>query len=175
MPPSCAWRRRAAAHGNDNGNGNGEDEAAETVAEDEEAVAEVTLEPERFAELQAREEILLTVTNGGFGKRSSAFEYRVTGRGGQGIANILLGARNGTAVVTTFPVREGDDIMLVTDAGRLIRVPGDQVRLTGRAAQGVMLLRLNKAERVTSVFPVLEAGEANGEEGPEPEPADPDA
>jgi DNA gyrase subunit A len=167
-----AFLRMAAARRR---NGNGEDDVVETVAEDEEAVAEVTLDADRFADLQAREEILLTVTDGGFGKRSSAYEYRVTGRGGQGIANILLGARSGSAVVTTFPVREGDDIMLVTDAGRLIRVPADQVRLTGRAAQGVMLLRLNKAERVTSVFPVLEAGEANGEEGPEPEPTDPDA
>ena len=88
------------------------------------------------------EEMLLTVTNGGFGKRSSAYEYRVTGRGGQGIANITLAPRNGSAVVATFPVRPGDDVMLVTDAGRLIRVPADQVRITGRAAMGVTLFRL---------------------------------
>ena len=141
-----------------------EDEAIEAAApevgsDDEEAVPEVTLEAERFEDLQAREEILITVTSGGFGKRSSAYEYRVTGRGGQGIANIVLGARTGLAVVATFAVREGDDIMLVTDAGRLIRVPADQVRLTGRAAQGVMLLRLDKSEHVTSVFPVLDGGE----------------
>ena len=89
-----------------------------------EPAAEVALLPARIAELEAAEEFLLTVTDGGFGKRSSAYDYRVTGRGGQGIANITLGARNGTAVVATFPVRQGDDVMLVTDAGRLIRAPG---------------------------------------------------
>jgi DNA gyrase subunit A len=107
---------------------------------------------------------MLTVTDGGFGKRSSAYEYRVTGRGGQGIANITLAKRNGTAVAASFSVRQGDDVMLMTDAGRLIRVPGDQVRVTGRQAMGVMLLRLNANERVTSVFPVLE------EPAPEDEP-----
>ena len=85
---------------------------------------------------------MLTVTDMGFGKRSSAYEYRVTGRGGQGIANITLAPRNGTAVVATFPVRTGDDVMLVTDAGRLIRVPADQVRITGRQAMGVTLFRV---------------------------------
>src|SRR5271165_3079089 len=111
----------------------------------------------RIAELAAAEEVLLTVTDSGFGKRSSAYEYRVTGRGGQGIANITLNARrNGTAVAASFAVRPGDDIMLVTDGGRLIRVPVDQVRVTGRAAMGVTLFRLDDDERVTSVFPVLE-------------------
>ncbi len=80
----------------------------------------------------------------------------MTGRGGQGIANITLSKRNGTSAVATFPVRTGDDVMLVTDAGRLIRVPADQVRITGRAAMGVTLLRLNSGEHVTSVFPVVE-------------------
>jgi DNA gyrase subunit A len=137
--------------------GAGDDEAETVaVAEVEEAVADVTLSPERVAELEAAEEFLLTVTNGGFGKRSSAYDYRVTGRGGQGIANITLSKRNGTAVAASFSVRAGDDVMLMTDAGRLIRVPGEQVRITGRQAMGVMLLRLNAGERVTSVFPVLE-------------------
>ena len=85
---------------------------------------------------RSAEEFLLTVTDTGFGKRSSAYEYRVTGRGGQGIANITLAPRNGTAVAASFPVRPGDDVMLVTDAGRLIRVPADQVRVTGRAGDG---------------------------------------
>jgi len=82
----------------------------------------------------------------------------VSGRGGQGIANIALGARNGRAVVATFPVRPGDHVMLMTDGGRLIRVPADQIRITGRAAMGVMLFRLGEGEHVTSVFPVLEDG-----------------
>jgi len=114
------------------------------------------LSPERFAEMEEAEEMLLTVTDMGFGKRTSAYEYRVTGRGGQGIANITLAPRNGKTVAATFPVRQGDDIMMVTDAGRLIRVPVDQVRTTGRQAMGVTLFRVDKGEHVTSVFTVLE-------------------
>ena len=86
-----------------------------------------------------------------------AYEYRVTGRGGQGITNIMLSPRNGTSVVATFPVRPGDGVMLVTDEGRLIRVPADQVRVTGRQAMGVTLFRLGGSERVTTVFPVLDS------------------
>ncbi|KAA2215344.1 DNA gyrase subunit A [Pseudoroseomonas oryzae] len=141
------------------------DEAAEAAAESEAALAEesdeaahsdIALSSERFAELEELEDILLTVTDGGFGKRSSAYEYRVTGRGGQGITNINLTSRTGREVVATFPVRGGDDVMLVTDSGRLIRVPVDQVRVTGRQAMGVMLLRLDDGERVTSCFTVVE-------------------
>ena len=139
------------------------DSAAEVAAE-EEAVADILLAPERVAELAEQEEILLTVTSGGMGKRSSAYDYRVTGRGGQGITNILLGRRNGNgaAVVGSFPVRDGDDVMLVTDAGRLIRVPVDQVRVTGRASQGVLLFRVGEGEHVTSVSLVVEPAEADG-------------
>lgn len=134
-------------------NGDEEAEASET----DEQVAEIALSEARTKELEAGEEILLTVTDAGFGKRSSAYEYRVTGRGGQGIANITLNARrNGTAVAASFQVREGDDVMLVTDGGRLIRVPVDQVRVTGRSVMGVTLFRLDDDERVTAVFPVLE-------------------
>ncbi|HET9018422.1 MAG TPA: DNA gyrase C-terminal beta-propeller domain-containing protein, partial [Acetobacteraceae bacterium] len=150
-----AYLRAAAARRR-----NGEDEIPEPVAEGEEPVAEVTLSPERFAELEAAEEFLLTVTDAGFGKRCSAYEYRVSGRAGQGIANITLTPRTGKFVAGTFPVRPGDGVMLVTDAGRLIRLPADQVRLTGRTAMGVTLFRLDGGERVTSVFPVVEAAEA---------------
>ena len=145
--------------------GNAEDEA-ETSGDDEQ-VAEVALSPEKIADMEIGEEILLTVTDSGFGKRTSAYEYRVTGRGGQGIANITLAPRNGKAVVATFPVRSGDDVMLVTDAGRLIRVPGDQVRITGRQGMGVTLFRVDAGERVTSVFPVLddETDETGAQEG----------
>jgi len=110
----------------------------------------------RLDELEAAEEILLCVTDRGFGKRSSAYEYRVSGRGGQGIGNLTLSARTGREVVATFAVRPGDGVMLVTDGGRLIRLPADQVRITGRGAMGVMLLRLDEDERVTSCFPIVE-------------------
>jgi DNA gyrase subunit A len=135
----------------------GEDEPGEAAAEVEEPVAEIALSEARIVELAAGEEILLTVTDAGFGKRSSAYEYRVTGRGGQGIANITLNAkRNGKAVAGSFQVRPGDDVMLVTDGGRLIRVPVDQVRITGRSVMGVTLVRVDQDEHVTSVFPVVE-------------------
>ena len=154
----------------------------EAVIDSEEPVAEVTLSPDRVAEMEAAEEILLTVTNAGFGKRSSAFDYRVTGRGGQGISNITFSPRNGTAVVASFAVRPGDSVMLVTDEGRLIRVPSDQVRITGRASMGVTLFRLGDTEHVTSVFPVIDApdipssdnglGDNGLEDSGEPEPPD---
>jgi DNA gyrase subunit A len=118
------------------------------------------------------------VTDAGFGKRSSAYEYRVTGRGGQGIVNITLTPRTGKTVAGSLPVRPGDGVMLVTDAGRLIRLPADQVRVTGRSSMGVTLFRLDSGERVTSVFPVVEdggdsetGGDENGNEGPESGPA----
>jgi DNA gyrase subunit A len=148
----AAQRRRAAGEDVE-ANGNG------LAEEGEEASAEVAMTAERAAELEAAEEIIFTVTDGGFGKRSSAYEYRVTGRGGQGIAGIELRPRNGREVVATFPVRPGDDVMLVTDNGRLIRLPADQVRITGRQAMGVTLLRLDNGERVTSCFPVLDGGD----------------
>jgi DNA gyrase subunit A len=135
----------------------GEEDVEAAAVESDEAVADVALSETRIKELSEAEEILLTVTDSGFGKRSSAYEYRVTGRGGQGIANITLKAeRNGNAVAASFQVLEGDDVMLVTDGGRLIRVPVDQVRITGRSVMGVTIFRLDDDERVTSVFPVLE-------------------
>jgi len=164
--------------------GNGEDEAdtvaevpADSAADLEEAAADLTLSPERVAELELAEELLLTVTDLGFGKRSSAYEYRVTGRGGQGIANIVLSGRSGTEVAATFPVRPGDDVMLVTDGGRLIRVPADQVRVTGRLAMGVTLFRLNAGERVNSVFPLVDVQDESGpadDSGPADEPSSPE-
>ena len=165
-----AYLKQANARRRNNGNGDAELEGPAAVegpavegpavegpaVEGEEDIPEVTLSAERFADMETAEEMLLTVTDIGFGKRTSAYEYRVTGRGGQGIGNITLAPRNGKAVVATFPVRQGDDIMMVTDAGRLIRVPVDQVRITGRQAMGVTLFRVDKGEHVTSVFTVLE-------------------
>ena len=133
-----------------------EDES-EVIKNSEDGMTAVVLSDERIQQLADAEEILLTVTDTGFGKRSSAYEYRVSGRGGQGVANITLNhRRNGNAVTASFPVRPGDDVMLITDAGRLIRLPADQVRLTGRTAMGVTLFRLDSDERVISVFPVFE-------------------
>jgi DNA gyrase subunit A len=154
----AAYLKQANAKRRNNG-----DEDVDAAPEAEEPVAEVTLDEDRVAVLEQAEEFLLTVTDAGFGKRTSAYEYRVTGRGGQGIANITLAPRNGTAVVATLPVEDDDDVMLVTDAGRLIRVPTRQVRRTGRQAMGVTLFRVDAGEHVTSVFPVIEdAADDNG-------------
>jgi len=157
-------------HANAKRRGNG-DEDADVATDAEEPVTEVQLDEGRIEQLERSEEFLLTVTNAGFGKRTSAYEYRVTGRGGQGITNITLAPRSGTAVVTSFPVEDADDVMLVTDAGRLIRVPVNQVRRTGRQAMGVMLFRVAADEHVTSVFAVIEDdGDENG--APEDEKSD---
>jgi DNA gyrase subunit A len=164
-----AYIKVANARRRSNGNGEEEPEVPAVPSEGDEPVAEVTLSPEREKEMAEQEEMLLTVTDMGFGKRSSAYEYRVSGRGGQGIANITLAPRNGREVVATFPVHQGDDVMMVTDAGRLIRVPADQVRITGRQAMGVTLFRVIAGEHVTSVFPVLDDDtDENGasDEGP---------
>ena len=99
------------------------------------------------------EEFLLSVTENGFGKRSSSYEYRKTRRGGQGILNIETSERNG-GVVASFPVLEGEEIMLVTNKGKLIRVPVKGIRIAGRVTQGVTLLNTEKLERVVSVTKV---------------------
>ncbi|KXV42753.1 DNA gyrase subunit A [Gluconobacter roseus] len=143
----------------------------ETVSGDEETV-EITgdLTQERFEELEQQEEILLTVTDGGFGRRSSAYDYRVSGRGGQGITNMTFSAnRRGKEVVGTLPTLDGTDVMLVTDTGRLIRLPVSQVRVMARQASGVTLFRLNDTETVICVFPVLEddTEEGDADEGSE--------
>jgi DNA gyrase subunit A len=163
-PDERAAYIRAATQRRRNGNDEAEPPAPEEEEAEEGPVGEITLLPERETELREAEEIILAVTDGGFGKRSSAYDYRVTGRGGQGFVGISLSRRTGREVVATFPVRPGDDVMLVTDSGRLIRLPADQVRLTRRPSLGVMLLRLGEGERVTSCFPVVEE---QGEAGPD--------
>ena len=117
----------------------------------EEGAVESTLSEERFNDLQAREQFLLTVTTGGFGKRTSAYEYRLSGRGGQGVTNIGLTKKNGLKVAATFPVTEEHQVMLVTDGGQMIRMPVSGIRFTGRSAQGVTLFRVAEDEHVVSV------------------------
>ena len=112
---------------------------------------EATLSEERFNEMQSAEQFLLTVTNGGFGKRTSAYEYRVSGRGGQGVTNIGLTKKNGGKVVGTFPVEDTNQIMLVTNGGQMIRMPVAGIRFTGRSAQGVTVFRVGTNEEVVSV------------------------
>ena len=106
--------------------------------------------------LAAAEQFVLTVTANGFGKRSSAYEYRTASRGGQGIAGIETSERNGP-VVASFPVEDGDQVMLVTDRGQLIRCPVADIRIAGRSTQGVILFKTAEDERVVSVTRLGEA------------------
>ncbi|MEM7768276.1 MAG: DNA gyrase C-terminal beta-propeller domain-containing protein, partial [Pseudomonadota bacterium] len=115
------------------------------------------LSPERLAELGAAEEQLLTITDEGMGKRASAFDYRVTGRGGKGLIAHRL--PTGRKIAQSFTVEEADDVMLVTDGGQLIRVPAAQIRLAGRATSGVWVLRTAEDEKVVSVARLVEQDE----------------
>jgi len=127
----------------------------------------------RFEELSEAEQLILSITENGYGKRTSAYEYRVTGRGGQGIINIDTSARNGQ-VVSAFPVEDSDHIMMVTNGGRLIRVPVHDIRTAGRQTQGVTLFRVDDGERIVSVAHMAEAGDSENddEEGEEGSGAD---
>ena len=129
----------------------GEEEApAEEIDETEENGEEATLTQERYAELGAREQFILAVSENGFGKRSSSYEYRVTGRGGSGIVAMGMGRKN-SAIIAAFPVEASDDLMLISNAGQTIRVPVGGISVQGRAAQGVVVFRLEENERVVSV------------------------
>ena len=135
-----------------------EGEAVEVEVE-EGVDANYQLPQERFQEMLKAEQLLLTVTNKGFGKRTSSYEYRLTGRGGQGVTNMNLTAKNGGAVVATFPVTDAHQIMLVTDKGKLIRTPVENVRITGRSAQGVTIFKVGDDESVMSVAWLISDGD----------------
>ncbi|HEY6662166.1 MAG TPA: DNA gyrase subunit A [Sphingomicrobium sp.] len=119
---------------------------------------ECTLAPDRFAELQENEQFILTVTENGYGKRSSAYEYRRTNRGGQGITNIDTSERNG-GVVASFPVKPGEQLMLVTDQAKVIRTTVGDIRIMGRNTQGVTIFRVAENEHVVSVAKIDESDE----------------
>ncbi|CAN5305747.1 DNA gyrase subunit A [soil metagenome] len=143
-----------------------EAEAAEIEAEEGVDPAEEGDVPfERLNELAAADQLILTVTDAGLGKRTSAYDYRVTGRGGQGLTAYNL-SRRGGRLAASFPVEEGDEVLLVTDGGQLIRTPVGQVRIAARATQGVYILRTGEGERVVSVER-LEAGSEGGADEPE--------
>lgn len=117
---------------------------------EENNVPAIVLSQERFDEIAAGEQFILTITEKGYGKRSSAYEYRTTGRGGLGFDSIIVNARNG-GVVASFPVETQDQVMLVTDAGKLIRCPLHDLRVVGRRTQGVIIFRVAEDERVVAV------------------------
>lgn len=119
---------------------------------------ECALSPERFAEMAEKEQFILTVTENGYGKRSSAYEYRRTNRGGQGITNIDTSERNGS-VVASFPAKQGEQLMLVTDQGKMIRTTVADIRIMGRNTQGVTIFRIGEGEHVVSVARIDESEE----------------
>ncbi len=116
------------------------------------------LSDERYAQIADKEQFLLTVTENGYGKRSSTYEYRRTNRGGQGITNIVTSERNG-CVVASFPVKPGEQLMLVTDQAKIIRTTVGDIRIAGRNTQGVMIFRVAQDEHVVGVAKIDESDE----------------
>jgi len=150
----------------------GEIDGGEDIQAAEMPAGEALPEP-RYEALNAAEEFILTTTANGYGKRTSSFEYRITGRGGKGIRAMAVSERNGK-LVASFPVEDSDQIMLVTDAGKLIRCPVAGISILGRSTQGVTIFNTAEDEKVVSVERVgdvdededdHEAGEEAHEEG----------
>ena len=144
----------------------GEIDPLESIRQAARAAIDVPiLTDELFDSLKEREQFLLSVTEKGFGVRGSAYGYRITGRGGQGINNMDL-TRRSDAVMAVFPVGEKDQIMLVTDGGMVIRTTVDEVRIARRGSSGVVIFRVGEGERVVSVARLPEvASEENGDNG----------
>ena len=138
-------------------------EDASVEAEAEVETAPSAIAPERYTEMSAAEQYVLTISENGYGKRTSSFEYRVTGRGGKGIVAMVVNPRNGR-LVASFPVEHGDEVMLVTNGGQLIRCPVEGIRIAGRSTQGVIVFDTADDERVVSVERISEA-EGEGETG----------
>jgi DNA gyrase subunit A len=142
--------------------GNGDGEEVGPNGDGEEAEGAIELGQDRYVELSAKEQFVLTISEKGFGKRTSSYEYRTTNRGGKGIVAMAVTEKNGR-IVASFPVEETDQIMLVTDGGQLIRCPVDGIRIAGRATQGVIVFNTAEGEKVASVERLSEEGDENGE------------
>jgi DNA gyrase subunit A len=141
-------------------NGEGEDNGA---TDGEEAEGAIELGEQRYVIMSEAEQFVLTISEKGFGKRTSSYEYRTTGRGGKGIVAMSITEKNGR-LVASFPIEESDQIMLVTDGGQLIRCPVDGIRIAGRSTQGVIVFSTGEGEKVASVERLTEEGEENGGE-----------
>ena len=149
-------------------------DADEAVAPEAEEAQEaqvsdaIELGEQRYVEMSAAEQFVLSVSERGYGKRSSSYEYRITGRGGKGIVAMDVRDRDGSIrmktgrLIASFPVEDGDQIMLVTDGGQLIRTRVEGIRIAGRSTQGVIVYDTAEDERVVSVERISEDGEENG-------------
>ena len=171
-PEREAYLKHAAATRRAIGEGADEDavEPAVDEAEEDTPSDEVALTPARIGQLGAAEQFILTVSSEGFGKRTSAYDYRRTGRGGQGLIAHDLTTRGGR-LVGSFPVEESDELLLVSDQGQLIRVRVAQVRIAARNTQGVTIFRKAEDEHVVSVERIeggaADEGDAD-DDAPEP-------
>ena len=150
------------------GNGDVAD-VVDTEADEEGSSEEIEISTERYIELSAAEQFVLSISENGYGKRTSTYEYRASGRGGKGIIAMVTNNRNGD-LVASFPVEESDQIMLVTDGGQLIRCPVQGISQLGRSTQGVTVFDTADDEKVVSVSRVSDAGE--GDEADEDEDSD---
>jgi DNA gyrase subunit A len=140
----------------------GDNGGSDEVADAEESASAIQLSQERYVEMSAAEQVVLTVSENGYGKRSSSYEYRTTGRGGKGIVAMSVNGRNGK-LIASFPVEHSDQIMLVTDKGQLIRCPVEGIRVAGRSTQGVIVFNTADDEHVVSVEHISEEENGNGE------------
>ncbi len=130
----------------------------EEEADAEEENTTLVLNDEQMAKMALTEQFILTVSENGFGKRTSSYEYRLTHRGGNGFTNIKLGGKN-TAVAGSFPVNDDQDIMMVTNGGKIIRTPVQDVRIAGRSTAGVTLFRTAENEKVVSAIAIAKEDE----------------
>ena len=137
------------------------DDGEDTV--ETESNSDLTLSDEEFAQMEAEEQFILTVTTAGFGKRSSAYQYRITSRGTQGVTNIDT-TKVPSEVVASMPVTDDEHVMMVTDGGQLIRMRVRDIRIVGRNSKGVILFRLADGEKVVSVSAVKDYGEEDSAE-----------
>jgi len=133
----------------------------EAGTDNEDASGAIELGEQRYVEMSASEQFVLTISENGYGKRSSSFEYRTTGRGGKGIVAMAITGKTGK-LVASFPVESADQIMLVTNRGQLIRTRVEGIRIAGRSTQGVIVFDTADDERVVSVERIPEEGEENG-------------
>jgi DNA gyrase subunit A len=154
--------------------GQGGEEPEEVVVDAEDAQAattEIELGEQRYVEMSEAEQLILTISERGYGKRSSSYEYRITNRGGKGIVAMAIweGKKGAETIkekigllVGSFPVEESDQLMLVTDGGKLIRTPVNGIRIAGRSTQGVIVFNTADDEKVVSVERIGEEGEDSG-------------
>ncbi len=118
------------------------------------------LSKEKFINMLENEEFILSISENGFGKRTSAYEYRITNRGGSGVVNMAISDKIGD-VVASLPVTKSDELMLITNTGKLIRCRLDSVRTTGRSTAGVILFKTEEHEKVVSVALIADEGDEN--------------